>query len=1050
MLSGLDANLAVFGDGFIRAWTKVERSYRRPFSRLALWLKFAFYPLLALGAIAWLGWDWNHARSLNSAENAIFDRVVQWRPFDPEPSGRVVVIEIDECSIEYFRRHGEGGWPWSRRRHADLLDRLDRTGVRTVGYDVLFADLSASDPSGDIALEAMAKGGAGRFVFASTRLHEDFDEGAPLHASQAAGAFALVPQPQVDPKVALLLPYGEAMAAFSAIANVTRNEDGVLRDIPLRETVGDWALPSLPLRLATRAGRTPAQDYPETVRPNWRQHARLPRVSAADLLTGQPVCRRAKTPLPAMRDRVALVGYTASGLNDAKPTPVDPVMPGVEVMAEATEALIAGSAIRAPPASVKYFLAALLVVLTTFAFFRGEPANDIDSVFVATNLFLLGTAFIGLTFFGFFFDIFASVGFISLVFGLCRVYAGVQRGRAVGHGDFLEEFDPTRDCWLAIARLRFVPDTHLDAKTAARRRREYRRRVRRFLYAGSDAVMLEGLVERKSWLHEALHDLTVLVWHGDTENVVRAAAQHDLARLERQLAEHDARLPDDGSVRLAFVCAEIDDELQDVARGQRRRLRDLIGQVLASSSECTARAATGISRTCGGPARRLVMRVFAAALIATSLVPSITRAADVTATVQKPNVDVHAQASFDSPKIATLQQNTEVKISAQAGLWYLLKLPAEKAGYVRVNDVRVAYAATENGEGNLRVLTGGKPGAGRVTETAGVRGIDESDLKSAALDQVQLDAMVGNRVDGPAASAYAAEQGWQATTVAYDREARPGSKDTEVSVADSAAAKPALADAVGGLLGRFGVNVGSKLDTAAKAMPKSEAELAAQELALGPEIAGRVLGARPLWDDTTAQQRVNRVGRWVASQTSRPELPWTFGVVDTPEINAFAAPGGYILMTRGLYQLLSSDTEVAAALGHEISHCVQRDHYNVIRQQELATTGKDVASSKITAGTGSVAGTYARQYVEKYGATVMLTTLDREAEYRSDEAAEIYLARAGMNPLALYAVLQKMAALGSKSAGLAQLYKTHPALDARLDRLDQRGYGGLKEFTSRE
>ena len=177
LLSWIDASLAAFGHGFILAWTKVERSYRRPFSQIALRLKFAFYPLLALGAIAWLGWDWSHARSLNSAEDAIFDRVVQWRPFEPQPSGRVVVVEIDECSIEYFRARNEGGWPWSRQRHADLLDQLDRAEVRAVGYDVLFTDLSQSDPAGDQTLEAMAKGGGGRFLFSSTRLHPDYDDG---------------------------------------------------------------------------------------------------------------------------------------------------------------------------------------------------------------------------------------------------------------------------------------------------------------------------------------------------------------------------------------------------------------------------------------------------------------------------------------------------------------------------------------------------------------------------------------------------------------------------------------------------------------------------------------------------------------------------------------------------------------------------------------------------------------------------------------------------------------------------------------------------------
>jgi len=586
MLSWIDASLAALGHGFIREWTKVERSYRRPLSQLASRLKFAFYPLLAIGAIAWLGWDWTHTRSLNAAENAIFDRVVQWRPFEPKPSGRVVVVEIDECSIEYFRAKNEGGWPWSRQRHADLLDQLDRAGVRAVGYDVLFADPSQDDPVGDQALEAMAQGGAGRFVFASTRLHADYDEGSPLRASQAPAAFALKPRPQIDPKVALLLPYGAAMARFSAIVNVTRSEDGVLRDLPLRETVGDWALPSLPLRLATTTTPRAPGYLAATVRPNWRQDTRLPRISAADLLTGGgSVCRDAATAPPALKDRVALVGYTAAGLNDAKPTPVDPVMPGVEVMAEATEALIADSAIRAPPAWLKYVIATLFSVLTTFAFYRGEPASDIDSVFVAANLALLSAAFIVLTFFGFFLDIFAAIGFISMIFGLCRVYAGIQRGRAVGHGDFLPEYAPDRDRWLGIARLRFVPDVQLGEKSVARRRREYNRRLRRFLYAGSDAVMLEGVVERKSWLHDALSDLMVLVWHGESENAARTAAMHDLARLERQLAEQDARLPDDGSVRLAFACAEINDDVEDGNRGKRRRLCELIGELLASSAE---------------------------------------------------------------------------------------------------------------------------------------------------------------------------------------------------------------------------------------------------------------------------------------------------------------------------------------------------------------------------------------------------------------------------------------------------------------------------------
>ncbi|MGB5131201.1 MAG: CHASE2 domain-containing protein [Steroidobacteraceae bacterium] len=581
MLSWLDATLAALGEGFMRAWTIVERSYRRPLARLAFRLKFSVYPLLALAALGWLAWDWTHDRSLNSAENAIFDKVVNWRPVEPNPSGRVVVVEIDECSIEYFRARGEGGWPWSRQRHADLLDRLDREGALVVGYDVLFTDPAKQDPGGDRSLEAMAAGGAGRFVFAATRLHPDYDEGSPLRASEAPAAFPLVKDSQSDPKVALLLPYGRAMAQNSAIVNVARNQDGILRDVRLYERVGDWGLPSLPLRLAATATGHPPGEFGASIRPNWRQETRLPRISAADLLVdGPPVCGAAATARQALKDRVVLVGYTASGLNDAKPTPVDPVMPGVEVLGEATEALIVNSGIRVPPAWLKYAVAALLVVLTAFVFFRGEPHNDIDSIFVATNLALLGAAFVGLTFFGYFFDIFAAVGFVSFLFGLCRVYAKVQRGRAVGNGDYLPDFDPAKHRWLAVARLHFVPDPGLDAKSVVRRRREYRRRLRRFLYAGSDAVMLEGIVEEKTWLHDALSDLVVLMWHGEDEVAACRTAANDLTRLERYLAELDARLPDDGTVRLAFATGEIEG-----ARGRSRMLHELIGELLASTTE---------------------------------------------------------------------------------------------------------------------------------------------------------------------------------------------------------------------------------------------------------------------------------------------------------------------------------------------------------------------------------------------------------------------------------------------------------------------------------
>ncbi|HEU4813484.1 MAG TPA: CHASE2 domain-containing protein [Xanthomonadaceae bacterium] len=592
VLSWFEAGLARLGQGFIVRWERIERSYRRPNAQIALRLGFAFYPLLAIAALSWLAWDWTHDRELASAENAIFDTVIQWRPWEPVPSRQVAVVEIDECSINHYLMRGEGGWPWSRQRHADLLDALDRAGVRTVGFDIQFTDRSAADPLSDLVLEQMAEGGKGRFVFGATRLHEDYDADSENRVSDVPFAFPLVAEPRRDPKVALLFPYGRPMQQNAALLNVTRNVDGVLRDVPLREEVGDWALPSLALRLA--AGPDPAKlaSYPDTIRIDWRTRTRLPGTSAANLLEGRHVCGDADAGPLDLRGKTVLVGYTAAGLNDAKPTPVDPTMAGVEVHAEATEALLANRTIWMPPAWVKYLLAALLVALTGLAFFRGEPAWELDSLFVAANLALMLLAFIGLSAFGVFFDIFAAMGFVALCFGACRVYAATQRRYAIGNDDYRPGFDPERHPWVALARVRFVPDRGLDRKSLETRLREFRRRLRRFLYRGTEAVAMDCVVEYDSWFWDSMVDVTVLLWGGTDRDAVVATAQRELDALHARLAGHEELLPDDGSVRVACVVARVadDDEETECVTTARIRVCEALGEVLRAPRERPLRA----------------------------------------------------------------------------------------------------------------------------------------------------------------------------------------------------------------------------------------------------------------------------------------------------------------------------------------------------------------------------------------------------------------------------------------------------------------------------
>ncbi|MFP5384368.1 MAG: M48 family metalloprotease [Gammaproteobacteria bacterium] len=201
----------------------------------------------------------------------------------------------------------------------------------------------------------------------------------------------------------------------------------------------------------------------------------------------------------------------------------------------------------------------------------------------------------------------------------------------------------------------------------------------------------------------------------------------------------------------------------------------------------------------------------------------------------------------------------------------------------------------------------------------------------------------------------------------------------------------------------------------------------ADEERLGREIAGRLLGAAPLVDDDAVQRYVNRVGRYVAARSSRPDLNWTFGVIESPTVNAFAAPGGYVFVTRGLYAMLQSEAELAGVLGHEIAHVTERHHVKLLQKQRAIAAGQDVLASK--AGSDSVKALVGN------GAEIFARSLDKASEYDADRIGVQYSARGGYDVFALPAVLDRMGA-DSSADKFTLLYKTHPLPAERLNALD--------------
>lgn len=202
----------------------------------------------------------------------------------------------------------------------------------------------------------------------------------------------------------------------------------------------------------------------------------------------------------------------------------------------------------------------------------------------------------------------------------------------------------------------------------------------------------------------------------------------------------------------------------------------------------------------------------------------------------------------------------------------------------------------------------------------------------------------------------------------------------------------------------------------------------ADEQALGREIAGRLLAAYPLVRNESLQRYVNQVGRYLASQGPRPGLAWTFGVIQNDDINAFAAPGGYIFVTSGLYRLLDNEAELAGILGHEMVHINERHYVKLLQQQRALALGQEYLLGKVKNATV--------QQLAGSGVELYARSLDKEAEYACDRLGIQHAARAGYDPFAYLAVLDRIGA-DTHADQLALLFKTHPHPAARLDALEQ-------------
>lgn len=196
-----------------------------------------------------------------------------------------------------------------------------------------------------------------------------------------------------------------------------------------------------------------------------------------------------------------------------------------------------------------------------------------------------------------------------------------------------------------------------------------------------------------------------------------------------------------------------------------------------------------------------------------------------------------------------------------------------------------------------------------------------------------------------------------------------------------------------------------------------------QEVALGKQINDQLLsgGETRLLNDRRTTAYVNEVGQALVPYSSRPNIPYTFQVVQSDQINAFATMGGYVYVTTGLIKAADNEAQLASVIGHEIGHIASKHSLEQMRQMALAQ------------GAASLAGLDRNTAVNLGVELALRRPNSRRDEFEADQEGLETLVAAGYAPGAMPAFMEKL----QSQASLPSFLSTHPAVSERIQVLNQ-------------
>jgi adenylate cyclase len=486
---------------------------------------------------------------LNMRDKA-FDFMVKYRVLQPKADAEIVIVDINEASLAAFAKE-YGRWPWPRQVLGEFVENIQTQNPKAIVFDIVFSDADIYNPDSDAYFNEVITACENCF-FPILRLDVSQDKLSELKYSQIpglqtnnnAGAGATK-----DATIAAVLPHfkGALKAGRLGTHNVYPDTDGIVREYRMLHNDAGWRLPALPFVVAEFAGGN-VQAIPQNMLLNWRgKPFTYTYATFSDVFTDL-ASKDKKRPRDEFSNKIVIIGSTAPGLFDIKPTAMDKQFPGVEILATAIDNTKSGDYLKVWRGKTPYILMSLaLIWLTTLAFYFKMDRNRFNSLFTGSQVGLLVLSYIAINVSNTYLDLTAPLLWAAAYFGIAKIYAlatdrALQRWLAFG-----VKSDAVESSVLIMPILVEASEPLTDALQ--------KKLERKIELISKTPCTIEALAGAQSGIWGLFGDMLVISWiFADTKPEYVAAAKQDAQAIANQLTTLIAELglPTDTATRYAL------------------------------------------------------------------------------------------------------------------------------------------------------------------------------------------------------------------------------------------------------------------------------------------------------------------------------------------------------------------------------------------------------------------------------------------------------------------------------------------------------------------